>query len=69
VCHLKQIPFDFNVFSLFMGKTSPFCYIIPSLATIIYTLHAIISDRDGLFSEMRSYKLVLHCEGINSRER
>ena len=67
--HFRENGFDFDVFFSLAGKTSPVCYIIPSLASILYTILAIVSDCDGLFSVIRSYKLILPCEGINSRER
>ena len=54
---------------LFTGKSSPVYYIMPSLATIFYTYHAIVADRDLGFCEMSSNKLILHCEGVNILEK
>jgi len=69
VYQFEEIVFDFDVFLSLAGKTSPVCYIIPSLAIIIYTILAIVSDCDSHFSEKLSNKPCLPCEGINSRER
>lgn len=67
--HFRENGFDFDVFFSLAGKTSPVCYIIPSLATILYTFHAISSDCDLGFSEKRSNRLCLPCEGVFTREK